>query len=218
MRRVPRVDVGFTRTREGHAPMTDAVDDLPATPTEPPRRSRRWWWGIAVALSAVVVFVVVWFQPQKLFIDERVDEAIPTAAVPSTTEVDAPPATSPTTDPPAAGRARRARPRRVHLPGPRHERDRPRPRAGRRSSHRSPRGPRHLQRSRPLRVPVHEPRRRRRGRVRRRLPEPRPAQGQPRRPELRPSGRRRPARLCDAWCSGATGSTPPSGRRTWWPA
>ena len=80
--------------------MTDAADDLPATAMEPPRR--RWRWGAAVALSAVVLFVVVWFQPQKLFIDERVNEAIPTVALPSTTEVDTRPATSPTTDPPGA--------------------------------------------------------------------------------------------------------------------
>jgi hypothetical protein len=47
---------------------------------------KRWWWGAAAVVAALVVFVAVWFQPQKLFIDERVDEAIPTA----TTSADAP--------------------------------------------------------------------------------------------------------------------------------
>lgn len=59
---------------------------------------------VALALVAVAGFVLVWFQPQKLFIDERVDEAIPTvepsttttepddqdAATPSTTSTTAP--------------------------------------------------------------------------------------------------------------------------------
>lgn len=80
--------------------MIDADHDLPPTAMEPPRR--RWPWGAAVALSAAVLFVVVWFQPQKLFIDERVNEAIPTVALPSATAVDAPPATSPTSEPSAA--------------------------------------------------------------------------------------------------------------------
>jgi hypothetical protein len=40
---------------------------------------RRWRW-IAVALAVgVMVFVLAWFQPQKLFIDDRVQEAIPRA-------------------------------------------------------------------------------------------------------------------------------------------
>jgi hypothetical protein len=49
---------------------------------EPPLRSgssHRWRWLI-VAVIAVTVFVLFWFQPQKLFIDDRVDEGIPTAA------------------------------------------------------------------------------------------------------------------------------------------
>jgi hypothetical protein len=60
------------------------------------RRRRRWVWIVAVAGLGVVVFVLVWFQPQKLFIDERVDEAIPTAGTPPPTQADgdAPPSTS----------------------------------------------------------------------------------------------------------------------------
>jgi hypothetical protein len=44
-------------------------------------RQRRWRWiaGVAVVVLALAVFVLVWFQPQKLFIDERVDQAVPTA-------------------------------------------------------------------------------------------------------------------------------------------
>lgn len=40
---------------------------------------RRWRWIAAALAVGVVVFVLAWFQPQKLFIDDRVDEAIPTA-------------------------------------------------------------------------------------------------------------------------------------------
>jgi len=40
-----------------------------------------------IAFVAVVVFVLVWFQPQKLFIDDHVDEAAPlVASSPSTTQ------------------------------------------------------------------------------------------------------------------------------------
>ncbi|MGH7856223.1 MAG: DM13 domain-containing protein, partial [Candidatus Binatia bacterium] len=45
--------------------------------------------AVAAALAgalAVVVFVVVWFQPQKLFIDVGVDEAIPTQGAPGAAE------------------------------------------------------------------------------------------------------------------------------------
>jgi len=44
--------------------------------------------GIVVALAAaalLAVGVLVWFQPQKLLIDERVDEALPAAAAPQVT-------------------------------------------------------------------------------------------------------------------------------------
>jgi Electron transfer DM13 len=47
------------------------------------RRIRTTRFAVAVgalAVVAVATFVLVWFQPQKLFIDERVDEAIPMAA------------------------------------------------------------------------------------------------------------------------------------------
>lgn len=55
------------------------MNDLAAA-AERPRRRRRWWWTAAAALSALGVFVLVWFQPQKLFIDERVDDDIPVVA------------------------------------------------------------------------------------------------------------------------------------------
>lgn len=44
------------------------------------RRRRRWWSLSALALIGLVTFVLVWFQPQKLFIDDRVEESIPNAA------------------------------------------------------------------------------------------------------------------------------------------
>jgi hypothetical protein len=55
----------------------------PALTTDPVDRVRRRWWqrrwlwvasGIFVAL---VAFVLYWFQPQKLFIDDRVAETVP---------------------------------------------------------------------------------------------------------------------------------------------
>ena len=37
----------------------------------------------AVLVAGVTAFVLVWFQPQKLLIDDRVDEALPAVAVPA---------------------------------------------------------------------------------------------------------------------------------------
>lgn len=41
---------------------------------------KRLLLGGAVALAAVVVFVLVWFEPQKLVIDDKVDEAADASA------------------------------------------------------------------------------------------------------------------------------------------
>lgn len=57
------------------------------------RQMRRWLsehrWitlaGGALAL-ALAIFVLVWFQPQKLFVDVRVDEELPAVAAEATTE------------------------------------------------------------------------------------------------------------------------------------
>jgi hypothetical protein len=55
-----------------------------------PRR-RRPWLGASVIAAAVSVFVLVWFQPQKLFIDEQVNEALPMpVGAAGSTEPDAP--------------------------------------------------------------------------------------------------------------------------------
>jgi len=51
---------------------------------------RRWPWVVGVGIVGVVAFVLVWFQPQKLFIDERVDEAVPTARTSESTVASAP--------------------------------------------------------------------------------------------------------------------------------
>jgi hypothetical protein len=57
--------------------MTDVLDEQP---TDQRRRLlHRWVWAAAVAAVAVVAFVLFWFQPQKLFIDDRVEESVPTA-------------------------------------------------------------------------------------------------------------------------------------------
>lgn len=39
---------------------------------------RQWWWATLPAI-AVIAVVLVWFQPQKLWIDETAREALPTA-------------------------------------------------------------------------------------------------------------------------------------------
>ena len=41
------------------------------------RVPRRWAWPLSVVATAVVIFVMVWFQPHKLFIDDMVDQALP---------------------------------------------------------------------------------------------------------------------------------------------
>ncbi|WP_089404409.1 DM13 domain-containing protein [Geodermatophilus saharensis] len=44
-------------------------------------RRRTWvWLGAAVAAVVLGVVTLVWFQPQRLFYDSRVDEALPSAA------------------------------------------------------------------------------------------------------------------------------------------
>jgi hypothetical protein len=57
---------------------------------------RRWPWILGAVVVAVAAFVLVWFQPQKLFIDETADEALPTVAATAdeAEEVDQAPSTS----------------------------------------------------------------------------------------------------------------------------
>ena len=50
-----------------------------------PRRGRRLVVALVVVVVGVVAFVAVWFEPQKLFIDDRVDQALPTATPSGTT-------------------------------------------------------------------------------------------------------------------------------------
>jgi hypothetical protein len=52
---------------------------------------RRWLWAALASVLGLVGFVLVWFQPQKLFIDDRVDEPLPVVAGPRSTESDEPP-------------------------------------------------------------------------------------------------------------------------------
>jgi hypothetical protein len=108
--------------------VTDVLDQPEASQAR--RRRRRWPWLVVAVLAALVVFVLVWFQPQKLFIDERVEEPIPTVAaqttaVPTAASSPAPPAqpavtgatsvtpttapAPPTTVPPPAGPVELAR-------------------------------------------------------------------------------------------------------------
>ena len=47
---------------------------------EPARRRRRWPWVAGAAGAAVLVFVLVWFQPQKLVLDDKVSDNSPAAS------------------------------------------------------------------------------------------------------------------------------------------
>ena len=97
------------------SPDTDTSPESPypgdhETPTSP--RRRRWLWGLliggGVVFVALVAFVLIVFQPQKLFIDDKVDEALPglvvageaPAAEAPAAELPAPPA-APTVEEPA---------------------------------------------------------------------------------------------------------------------
>ena len=58
--------------------MSTAAPTPPARPAAAPGRRRTGLWiGLGLAAVGFVVFVLVWFQPQKLFIDDTVDEALP---------------------------------------------------------------------------------------------------------------------------------------------
>jgi hypothetical protein len=88
---------------------SDRDDDYPTVPGAKRRRSRRRGLiiGGAVAFVALAVFVLTVFQPQKLFIDDVVDEALPGLVVagqasPSATEPAATPPTSAAASPEAA--------------------------------------------------------------------------------------------------------------------
>jgi hypothetical protein len=68
---------------------TEIDPDLRSTAAVPehpgPLGRRRVWIGAAAVVAlGLAAFVLVWFEPQKLFIDERVDQAVPTAG-PTTT-------------------------------------------------------------------------------------------------------------------------------------
>lgn len=64
-------------------------------PTEPVRRRRRILRRkvvipVALTVVALIVFVLVYFQPQKAFIDDKVNDAVPEDAQPVIDEADAP--------------------------------------------------------------------------------------------------------------------------------
>jgi hypothetical protein len=60
---------------------TETDPAAPATPAGDSGRRRRWAWiGVAgVVAVGLGVLALVWFEPQKLFIDDRVDQSVPTA-------------------------------------------------------------------------------------------------------------------------------------------
>lgn len=81
-------------------------DKLPTTTAQAHGR-RRWPWALAVALLVVAAAVLFWFQPQKLLIDDKVNEAIPTATgLPdgSTSGTESPPSSTASSDDPTGPR------------------------------------------------------------------------------------------------------------------
>ena len=62
---------------------------------ESSRPRRRQWFALAAIVAiGIAVFVLVWFQPQKLWIDERVSEAVPGAAAPPVSESESMPSSA----------------------------------------------------------------------------------------------------------------------------
>jgi hypothetical protein len=66
-------------------------------------RRRTWIWLAAGVVAVVAAVGLIWFQPQKLFYDQRVDEALPSVAAPPTDD-------RPTDDGPTTGTAAPAQP------------------------------------------------------------------------------------------------------------
>ena len=66
-------------------PWSRTVEPIDTESATPP--NRRWLRRgvvapVVIVLLGLVVFVLVWFQPQKLFIDDKVDQAAPLGATP----------------------------------------------------------------------------------------------------------------------------------------
>jgi hypothetical protein len=61
--------------------MRSAAEHATSSPPASRRRRRRWitLGSIALVVVGVAIFVLAYFQPQKLFIDDHVDEALPAA-------------------------------------------------------------------------------------------------------------------------------------------
>jgi hypothetical protein len=65
------------------------------------RRHPRAWTAAALGAVSLLVFLLVWFEPQKLFLDQKVDEALPTAAAPASASPAVTEAAVPAPSPPA---------------------------------------------------------------------------------------------------------------------
>jgi hypothetical protein len=73
----------MTRAREFPG-RTDAPTTGPGLSEQRPRLWRtRWVWLTTAALAVLAAATVVWFQPQKLLYDQRVDEVLPSAVAES---------------------------------------------------------------------------------------------------------------------------------------
>lgn len=80
--------------------MTTLTPTPPPSPSPPIRRRRRPWLLLGIVALAGIAFVLVWFQPYKLFLDDKVDDAFPVAASPATDQEETE-ATAATADPAA---------------------------------------------------------------------------------------------------------------------
>src|SRR3954447_23912426 len=85
-------------TRDPLMTSSEARPARPPGPVRSPRprsrvgrfRRRGWLWLVSGVLAVLAAVTLTWFQPQKLFYDQRVDEALPGAATETTSSTAGP--------------------------------------------------------------------------------------------------------------------------------
>jgi hypothetical protein len=70
------------RTRQAESGPRRVPAERPGPTPRSGGRRRTWLWLIAAVLVILAAVTLIWFQPQKLLYDDRVDQALPSAAAP----------------------------------------------------------------------------------------------------------------------------------------